>query len=123
MGIDCIDIIIIKHNCVRLIRWDIRIDLNKTTDQRIKLSTDANFKSISCRHQTTKGTFSVAPMFGNESMQFYDGAPIARGRYFNKIESQSGAKVCVINERTCLEISVTYSEESAKIINELNSSV
>ena len=49
--------------------------------------------------QTTKGTFSVAPMFGNESMQFYDGAPIAKGRYFNKIESQSGAKVCVINER------------------------
>ena len=47
--------------------------------------------------QTTKGTFSVAPMFGNESMQFYDGAPIAKGRYFNKIESQSGAKVCVIN--------------------------
>ena len=50
--------------------------------------------------QTTKGTFSVAPMFGNESMQFYDGAPMARGRYFNKTESQSGAKVCVINERT-----------------------
>lgn len=49
--------------------------------------------------QTTKGTFSVAPMFGNESMQFYDGAPMARGRYFNKTESQSGAKVCVINER------------------------
>ena len=49
--------------------------------------------------QTTKGTFSVAPMFGNESMQFYDGAPIAKGRYFNKTESQSGAKVCVINER------------------------
>ena len=42
--------------------------------------------------QTTKGTFSVAPMFGNESMQFYDGAPIAKGRYFNKTESQSGAK-------------------------------
>ena len=49
--------------------------------------------------QTTKGPFSVAPMFGNESMQFYDGAPIAKGRYFNKTESQSGAKVCVINER------------------------
>ena len=49
--------------------------------------------------QTTKGTFSVAPMFGNESMQFYDNAPIIKGRYFNKTESQSGAKVCVINER------------------------
>ncbi|MDE7206851.1 MAG: ABC transporter permease [Lachnospiraceae bacterium] len=49
--------------------------------------------------QTTKGTFSVAPMFGNESMHFYDVAPMARGRYFNKTESQSGAKVCVINER------------------------
>ena len=49
--------------------------------------------------QTTKGTFTVAPTFGNESLQFYNGAPIAKGRYFNKIESQSGAKVCVINER------------------------
>ena len=49
--------------------------------------------------QTTKGMFSVAPMFGNESMQFYDNAPIIKGRYFNKTESQSGAKVCVINER------------------------
>lgn len=49
--------------------------------------------------QTTKGTFTVAPTFGNESLQFYNSSPIARGRYFNKIESQSGAKVCVINER------------------------
>lgn len=49
--------------------------------------------------QTTKGTFSVAPMFGNEAMQFYDNAPIIKGRYFNKNESQSAAKVCVINER------------------------
>ena len=49
--------------------------------------------------QTTKGTFSVAPTFGNESLQFYNSSPILKGRYFNKVESQSGAKVCVINER------------------------
>lgn len=48
--------------------------------------------------QTTKGTFTVTPRFGNESMKFYDNSPIMHGRYYNKNESQSGAKVCVINE-------------------------
>ena len=49
--------------------------------------------------QSTKGTFSVAPMFGNESLFYYDNAPLIRGRYYNKSEAQSSAKVCVINER------------------------
>ena len=47
----------------------------------------------------TCGTFSVAPMFGNESLFYYDNAPLIRGRYYNKSEAQSSAKVCVINER------------------------
>lgn len=49
--------------------------------------------------QSVKGTFDTSIMFGNESLQFYDNAPLIRGRYFNKAESQSAAKVCVINER------------------------
>ncbi len=49
--------------------------------------------------QSTKGTFSVSTMFGNESLFYYDNSPIMRGRYFNKSEAQSSAKVCVINER------------------------
>lgn len=62
------------------------------------------FGSNHATTQTTKGKFSVAPMFGNESLQFFDNAPILRGRYFNKIESQTGAKVCVINERGAKKI-------------------
>ncbi len=49
--------------------------------------------------QSTKGTFSVSPMFGNESLLYFDTAPIIRGRYYNKSEAQSAAKVCVISER------------------------
>ena len=42
--------------------------------------------------QTTKGTFSVAPTFGNESLQFYNSSPIAKGRYFNKSRARAAQR-------------------------------
>lgn len=65
----------------------------------VKGATDVwNFGSQATA-QSTKGTFSVSPMFGNESLLYFDTAPIIRGRYYNKSEAQSAAKVCVISER------------------------
>lgn len=49
--------------------------------------------------QSNKGTFSAAPTFGNEFLEFYNTEPIVRGRYFTRNESQKGSKVCVITER------------------------
>jgi len=49
--------------------------------------------------QSNKGTFTVAATFGNEYMQYYNTAPMVRGRYFTKSECQRGSKVCVITEK------------------------
>ncbi|MDE6622020.1 MAG: ABC transporter permease [Lachnospiraceae bacterium] len=65
----------------------------------VKGATDVWAFGSQATAQSTKGTFTVAPMFGNESLQYYDNAPIIRGRYYNKNEAQSSSKVCVINER------------------------
>ena len=65
----------------------------------VKGATDVWSFGVQATAQSTKGTFSVSTMFGNESLFYYDNSPIMRGRYFNKSEAQSSAKVCVINER------------------------
>ncbi len=65
----------------------------------VKGATDVWSFGAQATAQSTKGTFTVAPMFGNESLQYYDNAPMIRGRYYNKSEAQSSSKVCVINER------------------------
>lgn len=65
----------------------------------VKGATDVWSFGSSATTQSVKGTFSTSLMSGNESLQFYDNSPIIRGRYFNKAEAQSAAKVCVINER------------------------
>lgn len=65
----------------------------------VKGATDVWSFGAQATAQSTKGTFTVAPMFGNESLQYYDNAPIIRGRYYNKNEARSSSKVCVINER------------------------
>ena len=65
----------------------------------VKGATDVWSFGTQATAQSTKGTFTVAPMFGNESLQYYDNAPIIRGRYYNKNEARSSSKVCVINER------------------------
>lgn len=49
--------------------------------------------------QSNKGSFTAAPYFGNESLQYYNTAPLVRGRYFTKDECQKGSKVCVISEK------------------------
>lgn len=54
--------------------------------------------------QSNKGTFTAAPTFGNEYMQYYNTAPLARGRYFTKNECQRGSKVCVITERSAKKL-------------------
>ena len=54
--------------------------------------------------QSGKGTFTAAPTFGNESMQFYNTTPMIRGRYFTKNECQSGSKVCVITEKSAKKL-------------------
>lgn len=48
--------------------------------------------------QSNKGTFEVAATFGNEFLQYYNTAPLLKGRYFTKSEYQKGSKVCVITE-------------------------
>lgn len=49
--------------------------------------------------QSSKGTFDAAVTFGNESLQYYNTAPMVRGRYFSKSDYQKGSKVCVITEK------------------------
>ena len=49
--------------------------------------------------QSTKGTFDTAVTFGNESLQYYNTAPMLKGRYFNRSEYQKASKVCVITEK------------------------
>ncbi len=76
-------------------------DLNMIIERvsHVKGATDVWSFGAQATAQSTKGTFTVAPMFGNESLQYYDNAPMIRGRYYNKSEAQSSSKVCVINER------------------------
>lgn len=50
--------------------------------------------------QSNKGTFNAAVTAGNESMQYYNNAPMLRGRYFTKSECQRGSKVCIITEKS-----------------------
>ena len=54
--------------------------------------------------QSNKGTFKAAPTFGNESLQFYNTAPIVKGRYFTKSDCQKGNKVCVITEKSAKKL-------------------
>ena len=54
--------------------------------------------------QSGKGTFTAAPTFGNESMQFYNTTQMLRGRYFTKNECLSGSKVCVITEKSAKKL-------------------
>ena len=49
--------------------------------------------------QSTKGTFDTAVTFGNESLQYYNTAPMLKGRYFTRSEYQKASKVCVITEK------------------------
>ena len=49
--------------------------------------------------QSTKGTFDTAVTFGNESLQYYNTAPMLKGRYFSRSEYQKASKVCVITEK------------------------
>ncbi|MDE7477999.1 MAG: ABC transporter permease [Lachnospiraceae bacterium] len=81
--------------------WFTNDDLDMIYEKvpHVKGATDVWSFGSQASAQSTKGTFSVAPMYGNESLQYYDNAPILKGRYFNKNEAQSAAKVCVINER------------------------
>ena len=81
--------------------WFTNDDLDMIYERvpHVKGATDVWSFGSQATAQSTKGTFTVAPMFGNESLQYYDNAPIVRGRYFNKNEAQSSSKVCVINER------------------------
>ena len=50
--------------------------------------------------QSNKGTFTAAPTFGNEYLQYYNTAPIVKGHYFTKSDCQKGNKVCVITEKS-----------------------
>lgn len=81
--------------------WFTNDDLDMICEKvpHIKGATDVWSFGPQATAQSTKGTFTVAPMFGNESLLYYDNAPIIRGRYYNKNEAQSSSKVCVINER------------------------
>lgn len=81
--------------------WFTNDDLDMICEKvpHIKGATDVWSFGAQATAQSTKGTFTVAPMFGNESLLYYDNAPIIRGRYYNKNEAQSSSKVCVINER------------------------
>ena len=81
--------------------WFTNDDLDMIYEKvpHIKGATDVWSFGAQATAQSTKGTFTVAPMFGNESLLYYDNAPIIRGRYYNKNEAQSSSKVCVINER------------------------
>lgn len=54
--------------------------------------------------QSNKGTFKAAPTFGNESLQYYNTAPIVKGRYFTKSDCQKGNKVCVITEKSAKKL-------------------
>lgn len=54
--------------------------------------------------QSSKGTFSAAPTFGNESLQFYNTSPLVKGRYFTKSDCQKGNKVCVITEKSAKKL-------------------
>lgn len=54
--------------------------------------------------QSNKGTFTAAPYFGNESLQYYNTSPLVRGRYFTKNECQKGSKVCVITEKSAKKL-------------------
>lgn len=54
--------------------------------------------------QSTKGNFGVAATFGNEFLQYYNTAPILKGRYFTKSEYQKGSKVCVITESSAKKL-------------------
>ena len=54
--------------------------------------------------QSNKGTFDVAATFGNEFLQYYNTAPLVRGRYFTKSEYQKGSKVCVISESSAKKL-------------------
>lgn len=54
--------------------------------------------------QSNKGTFSAVPTFGNESLQYYNTAPMLKGRYFTKSENQKGSKVCVITEKSAKKL-------------------
>lgn len=54
--------------------------------------------------QSSKGTFAAAPTFGNESLQYYNTAPIVKGRYFTKSDCQKGNKVCVITEKSAKKL-------------------
>lgn len=81
--------------------WFTNDDLDAILERvpHVKGATDVWSFGTSATTQSIKGTFPTSVMVGNESLQFYDNAPIIRGRYFNKAESQSAAKVCVISER------------------------
>lgn len=81
--------------------WFTNDDLDMIYEKvpNVKGATDVWSFGAQATAQSTKGTFTVAPMFGNESLQYYDNAPIIRGRYYNKNEARSSSKVCVINER------------------------
>lgn len=54
--------------------------------------------------QSNKGTFNAAPTFGNESLQYYNTAPIVKGRYFTKSDCQKCSKVCVITEKSAKKL-------------------
>ncbi len=54
--------------------------------------------------QSNKGTFTAAPTFGNESLQYYNTAPIVKGRYFTKSDCQKASKVCVITEKSAKKL-------------------
>lgn len=54
--------------------------------------------------QTNKGTFNTAAYYGNEFLQYYNTAPIIKGRYFTKSEAQKASKVCVISEKSAKKL-------------------
>ena len=75
-------------------------DLDVITEKidHIKGATDMWMFS-GAQTQSTKGTFDTAVSFGNESLQYYNTAPMLKGRYFTKSEYQKASKVCVITEK------------------------
>lgn len=87
---------------------------NKNSDEYIEF-TDADIDAVTERiehvkgvtsfwmfsdatAQSNKGTFSAAPTFGNEYLQYHKSEPIVKGRYFTRSDCQKGNKVCVITE-------------------------
>ena len=69
--------------------WFTNDDLDAILEKvpHVKGATDVWSFGVQATAQSTKGTFSVSTMFGNESLLYYDNAPIIRGRYFNKNEA------------------------------------